>query len=224
MQSDDELIDSEEKTSIIEVKDRIFLEEADEFEKEGAGDSEDEDEQKEAERPIEANSEGSGSSRGSAAPMKRQNEPPKDNRNYIADPKESFVAVDAGVHPQKLEPPVFNKSGSGKYSVLMLKDKSHKLTTDYLLGLLIDHVIKMYNFNRSPEIKELAIAQFRVWLGIHFMTYSWRLPVSKRYWSGGVYVGEKIPNFSSVMPYVDFVNFNFIFYRVKVSFRVRFCS
>ena len=33
MQSDDELIDSEEKTSIIEMKDRIFLEEADEFEK-----------------------------------------------------------------------------------------------------------------------------------------------------------------------------------------------
>ena len=207
MQSDDELIDSEEKTSIIEVKDRIFLEEADEFEKEGAGDSEDEDEQKEAERPIEANSEGSGSSRRSAAPMKRQNEPPKDNRNYIADPKESFVAVDAGVHPQKLEPPVFNKSGSGKYSVLMLKDKSHKLMTDYLLGLLIDHVIKMYNFNRSPEIKELAIAQFRVWLGIHFMTYSWRLPVSKRYWSSRVYVVEKISSFNSVTPYVDFVNF-----------------
>ena len=45
MQSDDELIDSEEKTSIIEMKDRIFLEEADEFEKEGAGDSKDEDEQ-----------------------------------------------------------------------------------------------------------------------------------------------------------------------------------
>ena len=79
MQSDDELIDSEEKTSVIEMKDGIFVEEADEFEVEGVGDSEGEDEQKEAERPIEAESDGSGSSRGSEAPIGRQNEPPKDN-------------------------------------------------------------------------------------------------------------------------------------------------
>ena len=90
-QSDDELIDSEEKASVIEMEDGIFVEEADEFEEEGADDSEDEDEQKEAERPIEAESDGSGSSRMSDAPIERQNEPPQDNRNYIANPEESFV-------------------------------------------------------------------------------------------------------------------------------------
>jgi len=58
------------------------------------------------------------------------------------------------VHPQKLEPPLFNKNGSCKNSVLMFKDKNPKVTTDYLLGLFMDHVVKMYNFNRSSEIME----------------------------------------------------------------------
>ena len=132
---------------------------------------------------------------------------PKDNRNYIANPKETFVAVDLADHPQKLEFPVFNSNGSGRNSILMFKDKSPSQIIDHLLGPLIRHVVGMYNVNRAAEIKELTVAKFRAWLGIHFMTYSWKLPVSKRHWSSGVYVGEKISNFSSVMPYVDFVNF-----------------
>ena len=95
------------------------------------------------------------------------------------------------MHPQKLEPSLFNKNGCGKNNVSIFKDKNPKVMTDYLLGLFIDHKVKMYNFNRSPEIKELTIAKFRAWLGIHFMTYSWKLPESIRYWSSGVYVEKK---------------------------------
>ena len=48
---------------------------------------------------------------------------PKDNRNYIACPKESFIAIDLSIHPQKLEPPVFNSNGTGRKSVFMFKNK-----------------------------------------------------------------------------------------------------
>ena len=112
---------------------------------------------------------------------------PKDNRNYIACPKESFIAIDLSIHPQKLAPPVFNSNGTGRKSVFMFKNKKPGEILDYMLGPLIDHVVKMYNINRSDDVKELTVAKFRAWLGIHFMTHTWKFPVLKRYWNSGTY-------------------------------------
>ena len=148
VQNENEYIDSEEEMSGAEVKEEIFVEEADEPEEDETSDNDDDDEQKEAEKPIEAESGTSSTSRGPKVPKEKKEKVPKDNRNYIACPKESFIAVDLSIHPQKLEPPVFNSNGSGRNSVLTFKDKSPSEITDHLLGPLIDHVVKMYKINR----------------------------------------------------------------------------
>ena len=205
VQNEDEYIDSEEEMSDAEVEEEIFVEEADEPEEDDTSDNDDDDEQKEAEKPIEAESGASSSSRGPKMPKEKKEKVPNDNRNYIANPKEKFIAVDLSIHPQKLEPPVFNSNGSGRNSVLTSKDKSPSEITDHLLGPLINHVVKMYKINRSGEIKELTTAKFRAWLGIHFMTHTWKFPVLKRYWNSGTYAGMSVPDFSAIMPYADYI-------------------
>ena len=66
----------------------------------------------------------SGASSSSKGPKEKKVKVPKSNRNYIADPKETFILVDLSDHPQKLEHTVFNSNGSGRNSILMFKDKS----------------------------------------------------------------------------------------------------
>ena len=191
VQSEYFFIDSEEETSDAEVEGEIFTEEADEPEEDDPSVNDEDGEQSEAENPKE--------------PKENKVKVPKDNRNYIANPKESFVLVDLSVHPQKIEPPVFNSNGSGRNSILMFRDKSPSEIADHLLDPLIRHVVKMYNVNRAPDVKELTVAKFRAWLGIHFMTHAWRLPVLKRYWSSGTFATVSVPDFSTFMPYTDFI-------------------
>jgi len=205
VQKEGEYIDSEEEMSDVEVEEEIFVEGDDEPGEDDTGDSDDDDEQKEAEEPIEADSGAGSSKQPSKVPKEKKEKVPKDNRNYIASPKESFIAVDLSIHPQKLEPPVFNSNGSGRNSVLTFNDKGPSEISDHLVGPLINHVVKMYNINRSGEIKELTTAKFRAWLGIHFMTHTWKFPVLKRYWNSGTYAGMSVPDFSAIMPYADYI-------------------
>ena len=121
VQSEYFFIDSEEETSDAEVEEEIFMEEADEPQDDDASDDDDDGEENEAEKPTEAESGASSSSKG---PKEKKVKVPKSNRNYIADPKETFILVDLSDHPQKLEPPVFSSNGSGRNSILMFKDKN----------------------------------------------------------------------------------------------------
>ena len=186
VQNEGEFVDSEQEKSDVEVEEEIFVEGGDEPVENDTGDSDDDDEQKEAEEPIEAESgtdsskeSSMGSSEGPKVPKEKKEKVPTDNRNYVANPKEEFIEVDLSIHPQKLAPPVFNSNGTGRKSVCMSKDKKPGEIIDYMLNPLIDLVVKLYNISRSDDIKELTVAKFRAWLGIHFMTYAWKFLVLK---------------------------------------------
>ena len=91
VQNEDEYVDSEEDISEAKVEEMIFVEEAEEPEEDDTSDSDDDDKQMEAEKPIEAESGASSSSKEPKAP--------KDNRDYMANLRENFIAVDLSMHP-----------------------------------------------------------------------------------------------------------------------------
>lgn len=96
VQSEYFFIDSVEETPDAEVEEELFVEEADEPQDDDESDDDNDGEENEAEMPTEAESSASSSSKG---PKERKVKVPKDNRNYIANPKETFVAVDLADHP-----------------------------------------------------------------------------------------------------------------------------
>ena len=62
----------------------------------------------------------------------------------------------------------------------------------------------MYNLNLKEGVKRLSDAKLRAWLGIHFMTYTWRQPDLSRRWNSGECAGQKMPDFRKIMPFSNY--------------------
>ena len=148
------------------------------------------------------------------------------SRNYKQNNREIFSIVNTAVHPQRVRsPPKFERRGQGRDSVLQYKDKKAEEIADDLFKTVVEHTVKMYNLNLKEGVKRLSDAKLRAWLGIHFMTYAWRQPDLSRYWNSGEYAGQKIPDFSKIMPLSDFkeirANMRFEDYRREEELKTR---
>ena len=129
----------------------------------------------------------------------------KDKRNYASKPYEEFVAVDAGIGEQAAPEINFEREGVGWESIRQFRDKKPGEIAEHLMNELMVHTVKMFNFNREADVKELTYSKLMAWVGIHMFLHTWRYPDRSRYWGSGSYAGLNVPDVNLVMSYKDWL-------------------
>jgi hypothetical protein len=124
----------------------------------------------------------------------------KDNRNYVQNPKETFISTEE-IRLPDFGP--FERNGEGRSDMKRFESMRPIEILDVLFEPVMDHVVEMYN--KQPKvvedkIKKLTKGKLKAFYGLSMFTYEWKHADLRAYWGGGTYAKQPKPDLSVVMP------------------------